>query len=227
MVPAPAGCHAGRVSAVPPSPSEDPSGPEAWGDAWAEVPEVPAGAPAAGRLLVATPIIDEPTFARSVVLLLDHDEDGSLGVVLNRPTDLDVEGVLPAWRELVTGDPMVFDGGPVGRDSALGLASVPGRESHEPTGFRRVTGSLGLVDLDVPPAVIAPEVAAMRIYAGYAGWDAGQLDDEIDEGAWFVVAAEAADAFTADPAGLWRAVLRRQPGELAFMATYPSDPTLN
>jgi putative transcriptional regulator len=183
--------------------------------------------PAAGRLLVATPIIDEPTFARTVVLLLDHDEDGSLGVVLNRPTEVDVDDVLPDWEPVVTGDAVVFDGGPVGRDSALGLAAVPGREEDEPLGFRRVTGAFGLVDLDAPPELLAAEVSGLRIFAGYAGWSAGQLDDELDDGAWFVVEAEHGDAFTTEPTGLWRSVLRRQRGEMAFVSTYPHDPADN
>jgi putative transcriptional regulator len=204
--------------------------PEPLGDSddeWDEPVEPPPGVPAPGRLLVATPVIDEPTFSRTVVLLLDHDEDGSLGVVLNRPTEVDVDDVLPDWEPLVTGDAVVFDGGPVGRDSALGLAAVPGRESDEPLGFRRVTGAFGLVDLDAPPELLAAEVSGLRIFAGYAGWGAGQLDDELDDGAWFVVTAEHADAFCAEPEALWRAVLRRQGGEIAFVSTYPDDPADN
>jgi putative transcriptional regulator len=162
-----------------------------------------------------------------VVLLLDHDEDGTLGVVLNRITDIDVGSILPSWRVHVSGDPQLFDGGPVARDSALGLAALPGPETHEPEGFRRVTGALGLVDLDLEPGTLADELAGLRIFAGYAGWSPGQLDDEMDEGAWYVVPARRDDVFTADPAGLWRTVLRRQPGELAFLATFPDDPTLN
>ena len=189
--------------------------------------QAPPGEPAAGRLLVAMPLIEEPTFRRTVVLLLDHDEEGSLGVVLNRPSEIDVDDVLPLWRGLVTGEPVLHDGGPVGRDSALGLASVPGREEHEPDGFRRVTGSFGLVDLDVDPDSLVGAIAGLRLFVGYAGWSPGQLEGELEEGAWVVVEAEAGDAFTADAEGLWRAVLRRQRGELAFLATYPGDPTLN
>lgn len=179
----------------------------------------------AGSLLVATPALGDPTFLRSVVLLLDHDDDGALGVVINRPTDVEVESVLPTWRSFATGPQVVFEGGPVALDSALGLADVPGDE--EPLGFRRVTGRLGLVDLDTPPELLEDELRSMRIFAGYAGWGAGQLEGELREGAWYVVDAEPGDVFSADPTTLWRTVLRRQGGDLALLSTYAEDPTLN
>jgi putative transcriptional regulator len=179
----------------------------------------------AGQLLVATPVLGDPNFARTVVLVLDHDEDGALGVVLNRPTPVDVGDVLPTWHELTTGPPVVFHGGPVATDSALGLAAVPG--DGEPLGWRRVVGRLGLVDLDAPPELLAAELGAMRIFAGYAGWSPGQLESELAEGAWYVVDAEAGDAFSGTPGELWRRVLRRQQGDLAMVSTYPEDPSLN
>ena len=185
------------------------------------------GAPAAGRLLVATPVIDEPTFARTVVLLLDHDDEGSLGVVLNRPSDVPVASVLPTWQAHVTGLPTVFQGGPVSLDSALALAACPRPEPDEPAGFRRVAGVLGLVDLDAPPEAVSEGLSALRIFAGYAGWAPGQLDGELDEGAWFVCDARASDAFTDDAEGLWRSVLRRQPAPMSFVHTYPADPSDN
>ena len=127
---------------------------------------------------------------------------------------------------------MLFQGGPVALDSALGLAVVPGADDdEEPLGFRRVVGRLGLVDLDLPPEVLAAEVTRLRIFAGYAGWSAGQLEEELLQGAWYVVAADPGgsfdDAFSATPDGLWRAVLRRQGGDLAMVSTYLDDPTLN
>ena len=183
-----------------------------------------------GRLLVATPLLVDPNFDRTVVLVLDHDGDGTLGVVVNRPTAVPVREVLPAWSELAEPLPMVFQGGPVALDSALGLAelrSVPRPGAGEPLGWRRVYGDLGLVDLDIPPEVLATEISAFRVYAGYAGWSPGQLQAEIDEGGWHVVAAEPDDVFADTPDSLWRMVLRRQEGDLAFLATYPDDPGLN
>ncbi|MDP9394101.1 MAG: YqgE/AlgH family protein [Actinomycetota bacterium] len=179
----------------------------------------------AGRLLVASPALGDPTFQRAVILVLDHDEDGTLGVVINRPTPVPVADVLPDWQPYTSGPGVVFQGGPVALDSALALASVPG--GGEPLGWRRVVGGLGLVDLDAPPEVLVPELAAMRIFAGYAGWSAGQLDMELEQRAWYVVDSEPGDVFTTDPTALWRAVLRRQRGDLAFVSTYPEDPSLN
>jgi putative transcriptional regulator len=185
--------------------------------------------PAPGQLLVATPLLEEPTFARSVVLLLDHDDDGTLGVVINRPTEVGVADVLPPWQPYATGPGVVFSGGPVALDSALALATVIGstRSDDEPLGWRRVVGALGLVDLDAPPELLAAEIGALRIFAGYAGWAAGQLAAEVESGAWYVIDGEPGDAFSADPKALWRSVLRRQRGDLAFVSTYPRDPSHN
>lgn len=185
-----------------------------------------------GGLLVAAPQLDDPNFRRSVVLVLEHDHDGgTLGVVLNRPSEISVTQVLPSWDPLVTGPPVLFQGGPVQTDSALALAAVP--SGGEPLGWRRLHSAapavsrLGTVDLDAPPEILAGEIAQMRIFAGYAGWTAGQLETEMREGAWYLVDAEPGDTFHAVPEALWRSVLRRQPGELAFVATCPDDPTLN
>ncbi|PYC63074.1 hypothetical protein C7C46_33240 [Streptomyces tateyamensis] len=181
-----------------------------------------------GRLLVATPVLTDPNFVRSVVLLLDHDGQGALGVVLNRPSPVEVSDVLDGWAELA-GDPqVVFQGGPVGLDSALAVAVMPGEPGpEEPLGWRRVHGAIGLVDLDAPPQLLAGELGALRVFAGYAGWTPGQLEAEIAEGAWFLVEAEPGDISCRRPERLWREVLRRQRGELAVLATYPEDPTLN
>ncbi|MBH5133452.1 YqgE/AlgH family protein [Streptomyces sp. NPDC005395] len=182
-----------------------------------------------GRLLVATPALADPNFERAVVLLLDHDEEGSLGVVLNRPTPVDVGDILEDWADLAGEPGVVFQGGPVSLDSALGVAVVPGGATGEqaPLGWRRVHGAIGLVDLEAPPELLAPAVGALRIFAGYAGWGPGQLEDELTEGAWYVVESEPGDVSSPFPERLWREVLRRQRGDLAMVATYPDDPSLN
>ncbi|MGA4841611.1 YqgE/AlgH family protein [Streptomyces sp. G45] len=190
-----------------------------------------------GRLLVATPALSDPNFDRAVVLLLDHDEEGSLGVVLNRPTPVGVADILEGWGDLAGAPGVVFQGGPVSLDSALGVAVIPGEEgapgsrprSHrgDPIGFRRVHGAIGLVDLETPPELLGPALGSLRIFAGYAGWGPGQLEDELGDGAWYVVESEPGDVSSPDPERLWRAVLRRQRSELAMVATYPDDPSLN
>ena len=184
-----------------------------------------------GRLLVATPLLEEPSFRRSVVFVVDHGpEEGTLGVVLNRPTEVPVGQILPPWADLVSGLDVVFHGGPVALDSALALAHARGTD--EPFGWRSLDGlpavaRVGLVDLDSPPSLIADGIDRLRVFAGYAGWAAGQLRTEIEEGSWYVVSAELNDIFAEAPERLWQRVLRRQGGDLAFVSTYPDDPTLN
>ena len=184
-----------------------------------------------GQLLAATPLLGDPNFRRTVILIVEDDPgEGTLGVVLNRPTDVPGERVLDTWSDLVTGPSVVFKGGPVAPNSALAIGMVPG--DAEPLGWHPLDGAapmsrLGLVDLDAPPDLLAPAIHRLRVYAGYAGWAPGQLKGEIDEGAWYVVPAEPADAFAGEPGDLWGDVLRRQGGEMAFTATFPDDPSLN
>jgi putative transcriptional regulator len=184
-----------------------------------------------GRLLVATPLLGDPNFRRTVILIVeDEPEEGTLGVVLNRPTEVQVGQVLESWTELVTGPTVVFKGGPVSPNSALALALAQGED--EPLGWRSLDGSslmsrIGLVDLEAPPELLAGGITSLRVFAGYAGWGPGQLQAEIEEGAWYVLAGEPTDAFLAEPERLWPAVLRRQGGEFAIVATYPDDPMLN
>jgi putative transcriptional regulator len=184
-----------------------------------------------GRLLVATPLLGDPNFRRTVILIVeDEPEEGTLGVVLNRPTEVQVGQVLESWTELVTGPTVVFKGGPVAPNSALALALARGED--EPLGWRSLDGSnlmsrIGLVDLEAPPELLAGGITSLRVFAGYAGWGPGQLRAEIEEGAWYVLAGEPTDAFLPEPERLWGAVLRRQGGDFAIVATYPDDPMLN
>jgi putative transcriptional regulator len=180
----------------------------------------------AGMLLVATPALLDPNFADTVVLLLDVDENGALGVVLNRPSGVPVAEVLEGWGEVVAEPEVLFHGGPVSTEGALAVALLRA-EDDVPVGFREITGQLGLVDLDTPVELLDGSLQGLRIFAGYAGWGAAQLDGEIAEGSWYVVPSQPFDVFRIDPAELWRDVLRRQPGELAWHSTRPVDPDLN
>lgn len=179
-----------------------------------------------GMLLVAAPDLDDPNFAESVILLLDSDAEGALGVVVNRPTPVLVADVLESWRDVVTAPDVLFQGGPVSTDGALGLA-IPRDLDAAPVGYREVVPGLGVVDLDTPVELIDDGLSAVRIFVGYAGWGPGQLEDEVAEGSWYVVAGNGLDAFVEDPHELRRDVLRRQPGSLAWVSTRPSDPELN
>lgn len=177
-----------------------------------------------GRLLVATPSIAGGPFWRSVVYLLEHGDEGALGVILNRPLNALVADVLPAWGGIVSEPTRLFDGGPVGGDAALAVAVVS--SGLGPTGWRQTSDRVGLVDLD-GPVPLSGDFSAIRVFAGYAGWDAGQLDDEIDDGSWFVVDAVDSDLGSPEPDALWRDVLRRQEGDLRLLATFPADVDLN
>lgn len=189
--------------------------------------ELPVPYPAAGRLLVASPALVEPTFRRTVLLLLDHDEDGTLGLVVNRPSAVAVGAVLPAWDGRTLEPAVLYSGGPVAEDSALGLGLLPGpADGPEPEGFRRIVGQWGLVDLDSDP-LVTMELTALRLFAGYAGWGPGQLDDELAEGSWYVVDGGADDVFAPDPGRVWSRVLRRQPNDLRLLSNPVDDPDLN
>jgi putative transcriptional regulator len=181
---------------------------------------------ASGMLLVATPALRDPNFVDTVVLLLDVTDEGALGVVLNRPSQVLVADVLEPWRDVVAEPEVLFRGGPVGTDGALGVAQL--RDPEEvPVGWRPVAGLLGMVDLDTPIELVNDSLTAMRVFAGYAGWGAGQLAGEVEEGSWYVVSGQAADAFRGDTSGLWRDVMRRQPGMLAWHVNRPVDPDMN
>jgi putative transcriptional regulator len=189
----------------------------------------PESALRAGRLLVATPRLVDPNFERTVVLLLDHDESGTLGVVLNRPSPVPVGEILHDWGELVAEPDVLFHGGPVATDSALAVAAIPvgGDPADDPVGFRRLFDDTGIVDLDTPTELLDHAITRLRIFAGYAGWGVGQLAAEIEEGSWYVLPLEVGDVFAGNPDQLWARVLRRQPGELAWVSTRPADPTMN
>ena len=177
---------------------------------------------ASGMLLVATPALQDPNFVDTVVLLLDVTEEGALGVVLNRPSQVLVADVLEPWRDVVGEPEVLFRGGPVGTD----VARL--RDPQDtPVGWRPVAGLIGMVDLDTPTELVDGSLSAMRVFAGYAGWGAGQLDGEVERQDWYVVTSEADDPFRDDPEGLRRDVMRRQPGLLAWHDNRPVDPDLN
>lgn len=178
----------------------------------------------AGSLLVSATELVEPTFRRTVVYIIEHNDAGSLGVVLNRPSETPVADVLPQWADLAAAPDDLYIGGPVKRDAALCLATLRlGVETDDIRGLRRVDGRIALVDLDADPAVIGPLVEGIRIFAGYAGWSMGQLDGELDNRDWMVVSALPGDPLATDRHDQWAMVLRRQPLPLALLATHPIE----
>lgn len=180
--------------------------------------------PRAGSLLIASAELEGSPFARALVLLLDVEESGALGVILNRPSGVPVAGLLADWSGLVCAPRVLYSGGPVEPEGALGVAALPpGRDGGPGAAFRPTFGRTGVVDLDAP----WDGYAAVRIYAGYSGWGEGQLGAEIAEGAWYVVPSAPDDLWEADPERLWSRVLRRQRGPLSMLLTMPLDPSCN
>jgi len=179
-----------------------------------------------GHLLVATPGLRDPNFERTVVLLVAHEGGGALGVVLNRATEVPVGEVLGTWGGIASEPSVVFEGGPVQPEAAICLARVR-TGTKEMRGFSRVEGTLGTVDLTSDPDLMREELIEVRVFAGYAGWSPGQLEEEIATGSWLTFKSLPGDAFTERPDDLWAMVLRRQGGMYAAVAMYPSDPALN
>jgi putative transcriptional regulator len=177
-----------------------------------------------GRILVAAPPLNDPNFDRTVIYMLEHSEGGALGLVLNRPSDdLDIEFDL--WDSLVTPPNELFCGGPVDPKALIGLGVVPGKT---PDGQTFVSiDCVSPVDLDGDPTTIDPRPTMVRIFHGYAGWGPQQLDVELEGGAWLVLNALVTDVFTDQPEELWQAVLRRQKGEVSWLADCPADPMQN
>jgi putative transcriptional regulator len=175
-----------------------------------------------GKLLVSNPEMRDPNFYRTVVLLFEHGEEGAFGAILNRPTKEQAAEHLPAWADLLADPALVYVGGPVQNDIAVGVA-----EWSEIDGEGRggLFSGVGFIDLTDPPDPSdSPE--QVRVYSGYSGWDAGQLEVEMAIDSWFVIEPIVADLF-GDTADLWSRVLRRQPGRLSLYAQYPHDLSAN
>ena len=179
----------------------------------------------AGKLLIATPAIGDGNFEQSIIYMLHHDLGGALGVTINRPSELKVEELLPRWSDLASEPAVIFSGGPVEKNGFIGVAQGVGTQ---PEGVISVPGSnVVTLDLEQDPALAAAHVDRLRLFRGYAGWGAHQLDTEMSAGAWFTVTAEPGDLWSATPADLYETVLRRQSGDMRWFANAPLDPTQN
>jgi putative transcriptional regulator len=183
-------------------------------------------APTRGRLLVAGPPLEDPNFRRTVVFMIEHNEEGALGVVLNRPSPIDLADAVPQWADLAANPPAVFIGGPVEPGAVRGLGRLVAEDP--PEGLTPVHAGIGVLDLEADPVRLVGDVGGVRLFTGYSGWGPGQLEDELAMGGWFVVDAEPDDVTTTEPDDLWRAVLRRQPDDdLARLALFPDDLSAN
>jgi len=188
---------------------------------------LPGATPTKGRLLVATPPLEDPNFDRTVIYMLEHHDDGALGVVVNRPTDEQLDEPLDRWSDLQAAPAAVFHGGPVEPNALIALALSDRPLQTGSDELSPVSGRVASADLSTDPAFVAAQVSAIRIFRGYAGWGPGQLEGEIEAGAWLVLDAEPDDIFDGDPDALWRSVIRRQGGRLAWLADAPDDLSAN
>lgn len=178
----------------------------------------------AGQLLVAEPMLGDPNFDRTVVLVVEHSAEGAMGLVLNRPSAVAVDEALPEWAPLVSAPAVVHIGGPVEERSGWCVARV---DEPERPGFVPLLGDVGLLDLGLDPLEVRASVLSARLFAGYSGWGAGQLERELADDAWIVVPAQPDDPFLPDGEALWSRILARQGGSLSRLAHFPPDPSLN
>lgn len=175
----------------------------------------------AGKLLVSSPALVDPNFRKTVVLVTHHDDDGALGLVLSRPLDLIAESAVPALAGVPGAGGRVFAGGPVQPDALMMLAEFDDVDEAA----AQILDNVGFVPAEADVDELS--IRRLRLFCGYSGWGAGQLEGELDEPSWIVVDAEPDDAFADDPDELWRTVLRRKGGPFELLAGMPFDPGLN
>lgn len=180
-----------------------------------------------GRLLVATPPLDDPQFDRAVIFVLEHHQEGAVGVVINRPSGEELDEPLDRWTDLQSAPGAVFSGGPVEENALIALAQTKVPLDTDEGHLAPIVGTIASADLTADPAIVAAAVNEVRVFRGYAGWGPGQLDGEIESGSWLVLDSQAGDVFSGHPDNLWRTVLQRQPGRLAWLADAPDDLSSN
>jgi putative transcriptional regulator len=177
----------------------------------------------AGQLLLASPSLLDPNFARTVVLVGVHNEQGAMGVVLNRPSAVTIAEAAPLLEDAVGELEQVFVGGPVQPSSIVFLAEFL---DPTPAGLL-VLGRIGFPAPDAGIEELIQSTARRRVFAGYAGWGQGQLDAEVAAGDWIAHTAMPEDIFSEDPEDLWSSVLTRKGGSYALIARMPLDPSVN
>ncbi len=176
-----------------------------------------------GKLLIASPALVDPNFARAVVLVAEHSPEGTLGLVLNRPSEASVTESVDELRGVVDPGTPVYVGGPVQTDAVMVLAEF----TDAGLAAALVMDDIGFLPAEADMDLIAAVTRRARVFAGHSGWAPGQLDGELEEGAWIVLDAEADDVFTDDSDELWAAALERKGGAYAQLARVPEDPSVN
>jgi putative transcriptional regulator len=175
-----------------------------------------------GKLLIASPALVDPNFARSVVFITEHNPEGAMGIVLNRPSDTAVDAVVPPLADIASSEP-VYVGGPVQPEAIVLLAEFADPDAAAWI----VVADVGLASADVDLEDLAAAVRRGRVYAGYSGWGPGQLEAEMELDSWVVEPPLPTELFPHDPATLWSDVLARKGGQYALLARMPEDPSQN
>lgn len=174
-----------------------------------------------GRLLISKPAFHDDSFSGTITFVVEHDDGGAVGLILNRPTELLVGDAFADWSELAEDQSTILAGGPVQTDATVVLADGSFDDGDLALGLRSI-------DLETQEALMRAEgVERIRVFSGYAGWGPGQLESEIAAGAWWLVAATKDDVFCQSPKSLWASVLGRGGSEMAWFAHYPADPSQN
>lgn len=178
---------------------------------------------ARGQLLIAGPALLDPNFWRTVVLVIEHNDEGALGLVLNRPSETTAGEAVPELEEAVDpGEPLLI-GGPVQPSAVIVLAEFEDGSDAALIAFDEI----GVVGTDAARENAGAGVRQGRAFVGHAGWGPGQLDSELERGDWILEPARREDAFSADPSMLWAEVLMRKGGSYALIARMPADPSVN
>ena len=176
-----------------------------------------------GRLLIASPALTDEHFVRTVVAVAHHDDDGALGIVLNRPSGTTVVEAVPELDGLLENEQVVHFGGPVHHEAIVVLAEF----RNPKDAAYLVSDRIGLVSDRMGITGLQDAAARCRVYAGYAGWGPGQLEHELERDDWILDTVHPDDVFSVDPDHLWATVLDRKGGDYRLLARYPEDPTLN
>jgi putative transcriptional regulator len=176
-----------------------------------------------GKLLVASPALVDPNFARSVVLITEHSDDGAMGIVLDRPSEAIVGEVVPQLADVAGAEAPIYVGGPVQPTALVILAEFSDPEAAAWI----VVADVGFAAAGVDTSELSDVVRRGRVYAGYSGWGAGQLEAELEEGSWIVEPPIPKELFPDEPETLWNDVLARKGGQYALVARMPADPSLN
>lgn len=184
--------------------------------------------PEAGSLLVAAPDMPDPNFRRAIIYVIEHDHGGSLGVVITRRSETPIDEVLPAWADQCAAPAVFHVGGPVKPDTGIALAVLRSADVGAGlSGLQRIDGRVHVVDLDSDPEILDEMIEGMRVFVGYTGWAAGQLQDELDRGDWYVAPSLPSDLLAPTHVDVWGTVLRRQEMPLPLYATYVGDGDVN